>query len=376
MRTIATAAALGSLLSARHVSGHGHTTRIVCNGQSYGGAYTSWDFSGTRIGWARPLESYGYSDSPLLGGAYQTDDIICHAGATPAPASAVVPAGSSCRIYWNSWQAGASAKIGADGQLDRAGGHHGPVLNYLANCQGACETVDKRQLKFFKIDEKGLIKEKSSTPPYYWAGDELGDNPLFWDVTIPADIVAGNYTLRHEPINIQQGSTVSMSQHYPSCVSLQVTGGGSVNPPGISPTEFYHTKDPGLFINIYEPIDNYVIPGPPVYTKAGSEGATSPKVQIGPSSSPSLSPSPSPSLSSSASVDASPASTQLSSSFSSAPAVAYNQAAVVVPSSSTSSSSSSGSVAAAAAATSAPDASCAGPSTIVVMATTTVTVSG
>ena len=31
------------------------------------------------------------------------------------------------------------------------------VLTYLANCNGACETVNKDDLEFFKIDEMGLV---------------------------------------------------------------------------------------------------------------------------------------------------------------------------------------------------------------------------
>jgi hypothetical protein len=33
----------------------------------------------------------------------------------------------------------------------------GPVITYLASCNGDCTTVDKTTLEFFKIEEEGLI---------------------------------------------------------------------------------------------------------------------------------------------------------------------------------------------------------------------------
>ena len=57
--------------------------------------------------------------------------------------------------------------------------HFGPIVTHLANCNGPCETVDKTQLKWFKIAEKGLVNKtlKGSVPGYdisgTWAAPDL-----------------------------------------------------------------------------------------------------------------------------------------------------------------------------------------------------------
>ena len=54
--------------------------------------------------------------------AYASPDIICHLGATPAGAAAPVNAGDILEIQWTPWPAS----------------HLGPVIDYLANCNGPC----------------------------------------------------------------------------------------------------------------------------------------------------------------------------------------------------------------------------------------------
>ena len=45
------------------------------------------------------------------------------------------------------------------------------------------------------------------------------------------------------------------------CAQLQITGGGSKQPATVSFPGAYHGTDPGITINIYEPLKNYTIPG-------------------------------------------------------------------------------------------------------------------
>jgi hypothetical protein len=66
-------------------------------------------------------------------------------GATPAPLSATIAAGSNITLYWTTWTQA----------------HWGPVINYLAKCPGDCSTVDKTTLRWVKVDASGLV---ASTP--------------------------------------------------------------------------------------------------------------------------------------------------------------------------------------------------------------------
>jgi endoglucanase len=75
--------------------------------------------------------------------------------------------------------------------------HHGPVIDYLANCgSSGCETVDKASLEFVKIDGVGLVDD--ATVPGTWGTDQLIAQGSSWMVEIPPTIAPGYYVLRHE----------------------------------------------------------------------------------------------------------------------------------------------------------------------------------
>lgn len=90
------------------------------------------------IGWAAPpTQDMGPVDSNNL----QNPDVICQRNGTPATTSAEVAAGDTVSLQWTPWPAS----------------HKGHMLDYLADCGGDCGTVDKTQLKFFKIDGVGMV---------------------------------------------------------------------------------------------------------------------------------------------------------------------------------------------------------------------------
>ena len=60
--------------------------------------------------------------------AYANPDIVCHLGATPAGAEAPVNAGDTIEIQWTPWPVS----------------HKGPVIDYLANCNGPCVRLPER----------------------------------------------------------------------------------------------------------------------------------------------------------------------------------------------------------------------------------------
>lgn len=245
------------LSSAAMVAGHGYVSGAVVDGTYHGGflvsSYNYMDEVPENIGWAEKATDLGFVD----GSGYASSDIICHKDATPGAISAEVKAGGSVELQWTEWPES----------------HHGPVITYLANCNGDCSTVDKTALKFFKIHEAGLID--GSSAPGSWASDDLIANNNSYTVTIPSAIASGNYVLRHEIIALHSAGETNGAQNYPQCLNLKVTGGGSDSPSGTLGTELYKATDPGIKISIYTSLDSYEIPGPALYTGGSTGGSPS-----------------------------------------------------------------------------------------------------
>ncbi|KAJ5378211.1 uncharacterized protein N7496_005620 [Penicillium cataractarum] len=239
-------------LLATLVAGHGHITNIVINGVSYEG----WDINSfpyetdppTVVAWGTPNTANGF----ISPDAYGTSDIICHLNATNAKGHAVVAAGDKISLQWTTWP----------------DTHHGPVIDYLANCGDSCETVDKTTLEFFKIDGVGLVDD--TTVPGTWGDDQLIANNNSWMVEIPPTLAPGNYVLRHELIALHSAGSEDGAQNYPQCFNLQVTGSGSDQPSGVLGTELYSSTDAGILVNIYTSLSTYVVPGPTLYSGAVS----------------------------------------------------------------------------------------------------------
>ena len=185
---------------------------------------------------------------------YSSGDIICHREAAPGAISANVAAGGSVKWDWTEWPES----------------HHGPVITYMANCNGDCAKVEKSTLKFFKIEESGLID--GSSIPGQWASDKLIADGNTWEVAVPSSIAAGNYVMRHEIIALHSAGNENGAQNYAQCINLKVTGGGSDKPEGTLGTALYTATDPGILVSIYETIDNYKIPGPALFEAGSSSG--------------------------------------------------------------------------------------------------------
>jgi hypothetical protein len=143
----------------------------------------------------------------------------------------------------------------------------------MANCNGNCSDVDKTTLEFFKIDAGGLIDD--TTIPGTWASDELIAASYSRTLTIPTDIEAGDYVLRHEIIALHGAEDLDGAQNYPQCINLKVTGSGTAKPSGTLGTALYKDTDPGIYVDIWNTLTTYVIPGPTLYTAGSTATATS-----------------------------------------------------------------------------------------------------
>jgi endoglucanase len=246
-----------ALASAARVSGHGHVTNIVINGLSYlgfdGPAYPYTPNPPLSIGWIIDQTDNGFVSPSAFGGP----DIICHRSAKPAVGHAVVAAGDKISLQW---------------LVPWPDSHHGPVIDYLANCNGPCETVDKTKLEFFKIDGAGWV---SGSNPGLWASDTLVQNNSTWLVQIPASIAPGNYVLRHEIIALHAAGSPNGAQAYPQCINLQITGSGTNKPSGVPGTQLYKSNDPGILFNLYTSPISYVVPGPTLIAGVPSSVAQS-----------------------------------------------------------------------------------------------------
>ncbi len=243
-----------ALASAAMASAHGFVQGIVADGSYYGGyLVNNYPYNPSPpdvVGWSEQATDLGFVEP----NSYTDPDIICHKDAENAQLSATVKAGGEVELQWTEWPES----------------HHGPVIDYLASCNGDCATVDKTALEWFKISESGLVD--GSSAPGTWASDDLIANNNSWTVTIPSSIAAGNYVLRHEIIALHSAGQENGAQNYPQCVNLKVTGGGSDKPSGTLGTELYTPSDEGIKFNIYAQLDSYPIPGPALYSGGSSGG--------------------------------------------------------------------------------------------------------
>jgi Auxiliary Activity family 9 (formerly GH61) len=100
----------------------------------------------------------------------------------PATAQAVARAGSNVTFGWSTWPIT----------------HNGPIATYMGRYAGdEVGKVNVSEVEFFKIAEEGLLEDGVT-----WATNVLTANDNVTAVTIPHDILPGNYIVRHELITL------------------------------------------------------------------------------------------------------------------------------------------------------------------------------
>lgn len=72
---------------------------------------------------------------------------------------------------------------------------YGPILGYVAACNGDCSKVVKTNLKWVKIQAEGIDFNSQ-----VWASQKLIDQGGKWTLPVPSWLAPGNYVFRHEII--------------------------------------------------------------------------------------------------------------------------------------------------------------------------------
>ncbi|KAF8459894.1 glycosyl hydrolase family 61-domain-containing protein, partial [Kalaharituber pfeilii] len=245
--------------SAAIVSAHGIVSDLKIGGEFYGG------YNPFQDPYMKPAPQRIVRPFPYAGNGPVEDllsaDIVCNKGAqsAPAPVSATVAAGSDITFFWTAWPES----------------HRGPTMTYLAPCNGPCSEVTAAQdLEWFKIDHAGLLDDGT-----FISDKIIADNSTY-TVTLPSDIAAGEYMIRHELLALHNAGNMNGAQFYPMCANLVITGGGSAKPTGVKFPGAYQPTDTGILVSIYGTLSTYTIPGPAVYVSGGSSAPEEPKTPV------------------------------------------------------------------------------------------------
>ncbi|CAI6088399.1 unnamed protein product [Clonostachys chloroleuca] len=207
-------------------------------------------------------------NSPIT--SVESNDIRCNAGTSPAASKCSVAAGETVTVEMHQQPGDRSCSNEAIG-----GNHYGPVMVYMSKVDDA-STADG-SAGWFKVFQDGWKKASTSSQggDDYWGVKDLNTCCGKMDVKIPADIPAGDYLLRAEVIALHSASGQNGAQPYVTCYQLTVTGGGSASPATVNFPGAYSASDPGILVNIWTQLSDYVVPGPEVYSGGSTKEAGS-----------------------------------------------------------------------------------------------------
>ncbi|PPQ99634.1 hypothetical protein CVT24_005212 [Panaeolus cyanescens] len=136
-------------------------------------------------------------------------------------------------------------------KLDNTLYHAGPAAIYLGKAPSTAASWDGSGANWFKIAEWG-----ANFNPFKFTDEGLSQ----LTTTIPSNTPPGEYLVRIEQIGLH---VAGAPQWYISCAQIKITGSGSGNPSKVSIPGYVSASDPGLTVNIYNPIPtSYTVPGP------------------------------------------------------------------------------------------------------------------
>ncbi|KAK0475929.1 glycoside hydrolase family 61 protein [Armillaria novae-zelandiae] len=240
------------LLAASYVAAHGYVQKVFIDGTEYTGPLVG---SGSTDGITREIST----QDPIKGAT--NADLTCGPGALAASKVADVNPGSSISFLWT----------GASGS---PWPHNvGPMMTYLTNCgDQSCADYDPKGTEWFKIEEAGRLDNGT------WAQAALLSG-VPAEVTLPSNLAAGNYIIRHEIIALQNGQAEGGAEFYASCTQLKVGGSGTGTPPSSDLVQLpgaYSDTDPGILVDVYSNTKaSYTFPGPQVVDLGGSGSSSS-----------------------------------------------------------------------------------------------------
>ncbi|KAH7367061.1 glycosyl hydrolase family 61-domain-containing protein [Plectosphaerella cucumerina] len=198
----------------------------------------------------------------------KSPDFVCRQNSQAPNVYGLVTAGGSVDIQWTS----------ADLERNPNGwAHSGPIITYIANCNGDCAAADKTKLRWTKIHESGLISGPASSQGI-WATDVMRDNMGWYGFKLPTSIAPGKYVIRSE-IQAIHRSHIFEPEYYPGCVNVEVTGQGTddLKDKGVVASELYSTEDTQLYgfdFHNGEREKFWPMPGPKLYKDTGHRNET------------------------------------------------------------------------------------------------------
>ncbi|KAH7890299.1 glycosyl hydrolase family 61-domain-containing protein [Phlebopus sp. FC_14] len=291
------AVALLALLLPALVSAHGYVAQVTIDGTVYKGNSPGSSSSTSSV--IRQVAN----NSPVKGTT--NPDLNCGASAQVAADVADANPGSQVLVQW----------VGGTTPDGSSWPHNvGPIMHYMAKCDGSCSSYQSANAEWFKISELGL---EPGSQTWYQSQIQSGAPA---NVTIPSTLASGNYLLRSEIISLQLAATQGGAEFYPACIQLNVGGSQTGGPQSSEEVKFpggYSDTDPGILVpNIYNPPITYTFPGPAVaaFVSGGSNssGSGSSSSTPGSTGSGSSTPAPSPSATApSTSPSSSPAANSL-----------------------------------------------------------------
>ncbi|TBU45368.1 glycosyl hydrolase family 61-domain-containing protein [Dichomitus squalens] len=230
------------------VLAHGYLKSVAIDGTTYEGNVPDQTPSNSPI---RLIDSV----EPVKGAS--NPNLSC--GQDAQNAALVVPANPGSQVAF-SWASGGGGNWPHN---------TGPLMTYMAVCDGTtCDKFDASNARWFKIDEAGQKSDSSG-----WVQADIM-NGQSYSITLPSDIAAGDYLIRHEIIALQGAVSVGGAEFYPSCTQVRVGGNNDGAPNAtVSFPGAYSDTDPGILTpNVYNPGFEYVFPGPPIASIGSGNG--------------------------------------------------------------------------------------------------------
>ncbi|KAK0469255.1 glycoside hydrolase family 61 protein [Desarmillaria tabescens] len=295
------AAVATALLPAVHA--HGQVKGVLADGVYTSGPNIYYAADSKNAGTAVRVQYQASGTAFNVPSQWSDNSAMSCEGASGAPVSVDITAGSVLRIYW----AGATNDLLGKAGVGDTGGTDstnypwvhamGPIADYIASCNGDCSSFDASTAGWSLLDKMGIdysqtisdgLRTTMTNKPekYYptsgsglWAMAKLVQQGSWWETTIPAELEAGQYIVRNEMTAVHNplssGGDRPGPQMYIACVQVNVKDGGSQTlPAGTQAGSLYSPSGDFANFNVYAG-DEWKDPFPDVLSFASSSSSFS-----------------------------------------------------------------------------------------------------